>query len=100
MWLYLHVHSGCLTLLCDGLSYVPGLGGQVVDHVVHGCLVFQEEWPDHARVQDLRTVPCYRSHTPNEEQTLRGEQRTDVRHDAAGKLPAQSDKVLSRVMIN
>lgn len=58
------------SLLCNVISYGLSLGTQIADHIVHGRLVFQEKWPDHALVQDVRTVPSYRSHAPNQEQTL------------------------------
>lgn len=80
--MYLHVYCSWLTLLCDGLSYVLSLGTQIADHIVHGSLVFQEKWPDHTLVQDVRTVPRHRSHTPYQEQTLRREQGADLKYYA------------------
>lgn len=82
MGLYLHVHYGCLTLLCYGVSDVLGRGGQIADHVVHRGLVFQEERPDHARVQDVGTVPRHRGHAPYQEQALVKEQMTGLMYFA------------------
>lgn len=74
------------SLLCDGLSYVLSLGTQIADHTLHGGLVFQKKWSDHALVQDFGAVPRYWSHTPYEEQTLasivKGEpEEEDVREE-------------------
>lgn len=89
MWLYLHVHCSHLTLLCDGLSEVLGLGTQIADHMIHGSLVFQEEWADHALVQHLGAVPRHGSHAPYQEQTLRGESRGQILCDI--KQATQAD---------
>lgn len=48
--------SFILTLLGDSLGYTLSLGAQIVDHVVHGTLVFQEKRPDHVFVQNCRAV--------------------------------------------
>lgn len=37
--------------------------------------MFQEKWPDHTLVQDVRTIPCHRSHTPDQKHTLQRKQR-------------------------
>lgn len=49
--------SLCLTLLSDRLCHTLSLGAQIVDHVFHGTLVFQEKRPDHVFVQNCRAVP-------------------------------------------
>lgn len=77
MWIRLVLYVCCrgLTLFCHVLSHVLCLGSQIADHIVHGSLVFQEKWPDHTLVQHSWAVPWHWSHAPNQEQTLRRQQR-------------------------